>query len=119
MYNLANTHTRPHYIRRFQLRQWARSEIRAAGKKGWGLFATDAIDKGAFVIEYVGEIIDMAEAHRRLKHCYFGSKKFFILALGAGYLIDATAKGSRARFMNHSCAPNCMCIDRDSLDLIL
>eukprot|EP01083_Nonionella_stella_P167507 563152_1 len=93
--------------RRFQNREWCQVEIRPAGKKGWGLFANQNIKKDTFVIEYIGEIIDSVEVKTRLRYTYFGAKKFFILSLGAGYLIDATLKGSNARFMNHSCSPNC------------
>eukprot|EP01084_Bolivina_argentea_P101440 181868_1 len=93
--------------RRFQNNEWASVEIGRAGKKGWGLFASANISKGKFVIEYIGEIIDSIEVRNRLRNKYFGSKKFFILSIGGGNLIDATVKGSKARFMNHSCKPNC------------
>ena len=72
-----------------------------------GLFANQDIMKNQFVMEYCGEIVSQMEVDRRLRYCYFGSKKFFILKLGKGLFIDATMKGSKARFMNHSCDPNC------------
>ena len=94
--------------RRFQNREWHKVQLRKAGKKGFGLFANERIQKYDFIIEYVGAVIDAKEAKFRLRHQYFGSSNFYILSLGGGYLIDATVKGSMARFANHSCCPICI-----------
>eukprot|EP01084_Bolivina_argentea_P239080 401792_1 len=94
--------------RRFQNREWANIEVKFADKKGWGLFSKQNILKNQLVIEYCGEIIDMNEVQNRLQNQYFGSDKFFILSVGVGKFIDATIKGSKARFINHSCSPNCV-----------
>ncbi|CAH8501048.1 unnamed protein product [Dicrocoelium dendriticum] len=62
-----------------------------------------------FIIEYVGEVIDFSEFRRRVRryerlhraHHYF-------MALGSDRFIDAGSKGNWARFVNHSCEPNCV-----------
>eukprot|EP00730_Choanoeca_flexa_P018692 TRINITY_DN9103_c0_g1_i1.p1 TRINITY_DN9103_c0_g1~~TRINITY_DN9103_c0_g1_i1.p1 ORF type:complete len:1025 (+),score=232.02 TRINITY_DN9103_c0_g1_i1:14-3088(+) len=82
---------------------FARSKIH-----DWGLFAMEAISKDAVVIEYVGEAIRQSVADER-------ERRYTAVNIGSSYLfridettiIDATRKGSIARFMNHSCEPNC------------
>jgi len=58
------------------------------------------------VIEYVGEVINLETCKRRLeerKH----RRNFYILTLNNQECIDASKKGNLARFINHSCKPNC------------
>lgn len=49
----------------FTRKQRARVESRRAGNKGFGLFAVDPIPKGAFITEYVGEVLEEEEYARR------------------------------------------------------
>ncbi|TNJ29097.1 Histone methyltransferase HMT1 [Giardia muris] len=90
---------------RLQRRQYAKTEIRPAGIKGLGLFAMEAIMKGTLVTEYVGEVITREECMRRKAkttgHLYF-------MALENDMFIDARHKANEARFINHSCDPNCI-----------
>ena len=70
---------------------------------------------GQFVIEYVGEVIDVSECPERMKgrrHFYFlsidgqtGRNNERLVSRVVG--IDASQKGNLARFINHSCDPNC------------
>ncbi|OEL37404.1 Histone-lysine N-methyltransferase ASHH1, partial [Dichanthelium oligosanthes] len=63
---------------------------------------------GQFVIEYCGEVISWKEAKRRSQaYETQGLKDAYIIYLNADESIDATRKGSLARFINHSCQPNC------------
>ncbi|XP_062185244.1 histone-lysine N-methyltransferase ASHH1 isoform X2 [Phragmites australis] len=63
---------------------------------------------GQFVIEYCGEVISWKEAKRRSQaYETQGLKDTYIIYLNADESIDATRKGSLARFINHSCQPNC------------
>ncbi|CAH8501063.1 unnamed protein product [Dicrocoelium dendriticum] len=96
--------------RQFQLRLYAPSEPFYCGPdKGWGLRTTAEVKKHTFIIEYVGEVIDFSEFRRRVRryerlhraHHYF-------MALGSDRFIDAGSKGNWARFVNHSCEPNCV-----------
>lgn len=66
------------------------------------------VPAGTFVIEYVGEVVTRAEYRRRMAQLQSaGADTFYFLALTAGLVIDAGRRGNQARFMNHSCEPNC------------
>ncbi|XP_010914045.1 histone-lysine N-methyltransferase ASHR3 isoform X1 [Elaeis guineensis] len=75
---------------------------------GWGVVALEAMEKGDFVIEYIGEVIDDALCEQRLwdmKHR--GDRNFYMCEIRKDFTIDATFKGNASRFLNHSCNPNC------------
>ena len=74
---------------------------------GMGLFATELISSGGRVIEYAGAKIGSEEMLRR---CAAGN--FFIFALQNGKYIDGSVDYNLARFINHSCEPNCQ-IERE------
>lgn len=74
---------------------------------GKGLFATRPIRKGARIIEYVGQHIDNAEADRRFEKKKVNDGHTFFFTLDEDTVIDAGVRGNVARFINHSCAPNC------------
>jgi len=89
-------------VRRKRL-TFARSPIH-----GWGLFTQEPIDADEMVIEYVGEIIGNRLAdYREEKYEESGIGSSYLFRLDAEQVIDATKKGNIARFMNHSCDPNC------------
>lgn len=76
---------------------------------GWGLRLEQDVQAGDFVIEYVGEVIDTATCRKRLlEQEKAGTPSFYILSLTADTYLDARHKANLARFMNHSCDPNCM-----------
>ena len=93
--------------RKLQQKKWKNVEIRKTKKKRYGLFSLMDIKKDEFVIEYVGEIIDKKECYKRLRNDYKDNKNLYIMNIGK-YYIDATKKGNNARFINHSCDPNCI-----------
>jgi len=66
---------------------------------GLGLFADEPIRKGTMVIEYVGEIITNAEADRR------GGK--YLFNIDSKWTVDGKGRDNIARYINHSCNPNC------------
>ncbi|GAB2267484.1 hypothetical protein Dimus_002467 [Dionaea muscipula] len=75
---------------------------------GWGAEAAESINKGDFIIEYVGEVINDALCEQRLWDMkYKGVKNFYLCEIGKDFTIDATFKGNSSRFLNHSCDPNC------------
>ncbi|CAA6671023.1 unnamed protein product [Spirodela intermedia] len=75
---------------------------------GWGVEASEAIKKGEFVIEYIGEVISDALCEKRLWDMkYRGDQKFYMCEIRKDFTIDATFKGNSSRFLNHSCDPNC------------
>ncbi|KAK9841637.1 hypothetical protein WJX74_009147 [Apatococcus lobatus] len=91
-----------------QKRRSPPTRLTKVGDRGWGLFAAGDIKAGSFVIEYTGEVILFEEAERRA-HVYeaVGLQHTYIMSLSSDLQIDATMMGSTARFINHSCAPNC------------
>lgn len=75
---------------------------------GFGLRTIEALVPGDFVMEYVGEVIDQEELNARVK--LRGSRNttnWYITQLTEELYIDAGRRGNLARFMNHSCDPNC------------
>ena len=67
------------------------------------------IKKGQFVIEYVGELITMQEYRSRMAaNQLSGEENYYYLTIDSNRMIDAGPKGNLARFMNHSCDPNCI-----------
>jgi len=94
--------------RRFQKKQYVKSKRFNTLNKGWALRAGEDIEKGRFVIEYVGEVIDEDECQRRLKEkVEKGDPCFYFLTIDKDRIIDAGPSGNDARFMNHSCDANC------------
>lgn len=73
---------------------------------GNGVFAARKIKKGERLIEYRGERITHAQADRSAGHGV-DSGHTFLFTLNDRYVIDATRKGNSARWINHSCDPNC------------
>ena len=77
-------------------------EMRTSHIHGHGVFARQLIPSGERVIEYVGERISKAES---LKRCE--AMNFFIFALDEESDLDGSVETNLARYINHSCAPNC------------
>lgn len=84
-----------------------RIQVRRSGVHGKGVFALRPIDAGAQIIEYTGEVIGWPEALRRHPHDPADPHHTFYFSLDDGRVIDAKHGGNAARWINHSCAPNC------------
>ncbi len=80
---------------------------------GTGLFARRDIKKGAPIIEYVGERISHEEADRRHEKKAADDNHTFLFTVDDKIVIDAGTRGNDARFINHSCSPNCEVIIDD------
>ncbi len=82
--------------------------LRRSRIQGTGAFARVDIPKGTRLIEYVGERITPAEADRRYPDDGRASRHHtFLFTLNQRTVIDAAHGGNAARFINHSCDPNC------------
>ena len=82
-------------------------EIRQSPVAGMGAFATRPIAKGTRLIEYVGDRISQAKADKRYDDDAMEHHHTFLFSIDARTVIDASSGGNEARFINHSCAPNC------------
>ncbi len=74
---------------------------------GKGVFAMAPIAEGQHLIEYLGQRIDWQEALRRHPHDPKQPNHTFYFSLEGGDCLDANVDGNDARWINHSCAPNC------------
>ena len=85
-------------------------ELRKSDIQGRGAFATRRIRKGTRIIEYIGEKITSEEGDERYDDSAMGRHHTFLFSLDDGHVIDAAVGGNDARFINHSCDPNCEAI---------
>ncbi|KAI4716776.1 histone H3-K4 methyltransferase Set1 [Aureobasidium sp. EXF-10727] len=75
---------------------------------GWGLYAMENIASNDLIIEYVGEKVRQKVADlREIKYDKQGIGSSYLFRMADDEIIDATKKGGIARFINHSCTPNC------------
>ena len=81
-------------------------EARRSAIHGNGVFATEAIAKGERVIRYKG----LLRTHEEVDRVYadeLDTGHTFLFTLNDKYVIDANVDGNDARWINHSCEPNC------------
>lgn len=81
-------------------------QVRRSKIHGSGVFAKRAIKKGEFIIEYKGKL----RSHAEVDAAYDGEDETghtFLFTLNDDYVLDANIDGNDARWINHSCAPNC------------
>ncbi|KAF9089848.1 histone methyltransferase set2 [Mortierella sp. AD031] len=94
--------------RRFQMKQNAEVDVIKTEKKGFGLRAMEGLPAGSFVMEYIGEVLPHSSFVKRTReYSLAGVEHFYFMSLQSDEVIDATKKGCLARFINHSCNPNC------------
>ncbi|MFO7306443.1 MAG: SET domain-containing protein-lysine N-methyltransferase [Gammaproteobacteria bacterium] len=82
-------------------------ETRRSRIHGLGVYAIAPIKKGTRIIEYLGERISHAEADRRYARKANDDGHTFLFIASSRTVIDASVNGNDARFINHSCDPNC------------
>jgi len=87
-------------------------QVRRSKIHGKGVFATRRIPKGTRLIEYKGERISWEEADRRYDDD-IQPHHTFLFAVDDKTVIDGGRYGNDARWINHSCDPNCEAVDED------
>ncbi|CAO1412083.1 unnamed protein product [Diamesa serratosioi] len=91
-----------------QKRNYAKLSTIKTLTRGTGVETNQPLERGDFIIEYVGELMNATEFNQRLtqKLANF-NKNFYFMSLTKNLYIDAEFYGNMARFFNHSCEPNC------------
>ncbi len=88
-------------------------ELRRSPIQGRGAFAIRKIRKGTRIVEYTGERISNDEADRRYDDDAMDRHHTFLFTLDDDTCVDGGAGGNDARFINHSCDPNCEAVIED------
>ena len=81
--------------------------VRRSKIHGNGVYAARDIPKGTRVVEYLGERISHAQADARYEEKGQDDGHTFLFVVSSKVVIDAGVDGNDARFINHSCDPNC------------
>jgi len=82
-------------------------EIRPSPIQGLGAFATERIPSGTRFVEYAGERLTPEQSDARYPDDSDDRHHTFLFAIDDDFVIDASVGGNEARFINHSCDPNC------------
>jgi SET domain-containing protein len=73
---------------------------------GWGVFAAEPINKNKIIIDYAGELISNQVSDKR-EDLYLDQGCIWVFRVNRAWSRDAHVGGNVARFINHSCVPNC------------
>ena len=87
--------------------------VRNSPIHGRGVFATRTIPKGMDIVEYRGRRISVDEADNLPDSDPRNPFHTFLFELNDGRVIDAGVRGNAARWINHSCQPNCVPYEDD------
>lgn len=90
-----------------------RIQTRRSGVHGKGVFALQPIAAGETIIEYTGEVITWKAAQARHPHDPNDPNHTFFFHIDERHVIDAKVGGNSARWINHSCDPNCEADEED------
>ncbi|XP_006596087.1 uncharacterized protein [Glycine max] len=104
---------RKEYARYKQAKGWKHLVVYKSRIHALGLYTSRFISRGEMVVEYIGEIVGLRVADKREKEYQSGRKlqyktACYFFRIDKEHIIDATRKGGIARFVNHSCLPNCV-----------
>jgi SET domain-containing protein len=73
---------------------------------GYGVFALETINKNKRIIDYAGELISNKQSESR-EDRYLSKGCIWVFRVNRNWSRDAMVGGNIARFINHSCTPNC------------
>jgi len=83
-----------------------RIQRRKSKLHGWGVFAREPINKNKRIIDYAGELISNKQSVNR-EDRYLRQGCIWVFRVNRAWSRDANVGGNVARFINHSCTPNC------------
>ncbi|GKZ34276.1 hypothetical protein AbraIFM66950_004503 [Aspergillus brasiliensis] len=81
-------------------------EVIKTADRGYGVRSNRTFEPNQIIVEYTGEIITQTECEKRMRTIYKHNECYYLMYFDQNMIIDAT-RGSIARFVNHSCEPNC------------
>ncbi|KAF4636846.1 hypothetical protein G7Y89_g1236 [Cudoniella acicularis] len=81
-------------------------EVIKTADRGYGVRSNRCFEPNQIIVEYTGEIITEEECDRRMNEDYKNNECYYLMSFDQNMILDGT-KGSIARFVNHSCRPNC------------
>ena len=87
--------------------------VRHSGIHGRGVFAARTIRRGALIIEYRGQRTTWDIVNERPDSDPANPQHTFVFETSDGSVIDGGRRGNAARWINHSCAPNCASFEDD------
>ena len=90
-----------------------KTQVRLSPVHGKGVFALRALPAGSRIFEYVGAVITWPEALRRHPHDPSNPNHTFYFHIDENHVIDGNEGGNSARWINHSCDPNCEAEETD------
>ena len=82
-------------------------EVRRSPIQGRGVFATRDLREGERILEYTGKLITSDEADSQAADESMRRHHTFLFAVDDDWVIDGADGGNEARYINHSCDPNC------------
>ena len=88
--------------------------VRSSPMQGLGAFATHRIPAGTRLVEYAGERLSPQAAEARYPDVPGDRHHTFLFAIDDAVVIDAAVNGNDARWINHSCDPNCDAVIEDA-----
>uniref|UniRef100_UPI0037E8BB20 histone-lysine N-methyltransferase 2D n=1 Tax=Semicossyphus pulcher TaxID=241346 RepID=UPI0037E8BB20 len=107
-YSKQFVHSKSSQYRRLKT-EWKNNVYLARSRiQGLGLYAAKDLEKHTMVIEYIGTVIRNEVANRREKIYELQNRGIYMFRINNEQVIDATLTGGPARYVNHSCAPNCV-----------
>jgi hypothetical protein len=92
-----------------------RITLRRSPIHGNGVFAVTDIPKGTELVEYRGRLMTHAQIDRKYASAPDNGHTF-LFTLNDDYVIDANVDGNLARWINHSCKPNCQAVIEENED---
>ena len=80
---------------------------RRSAVHGYGVFAAEAIARNTRIVDYAGELVRNGDECDEREERYSAEGCIWVFRVNRVWSRDAAVGGNIARFINHSCTPNC------------
>jgi SET domain-containing protein len=98
---------RPHHASNGVPNQLPKIVRQRSSVHGFGVFAAEPVTRHTRIIDYAGELIRNEEDCEAREERYLKDGCIWVFRVNRAWSRDANVGGNVARFINHSCAPNC------------